>query len=96
MRRFDDQWIASTRVEKFNDWSVASRCKGQGRSWGAAGVTAIAVLVAAERNGELSAFRRDGVLPAWELTGQRTLIAGHRPAGDDREFIESFPHHSLL
>ena len=47
MRRCDDQWIASTGVEKFNDGSVASRCKGQGRSWGAAGVKAIAVLVAA-------------------------------------------------
>ena len=26
-------WIASTRVEKFNDWSVSERCKGRGMSW---------------------------------------------------------------
>jgi hypothetical protein len=69
MRRFDEQWIASTRVEKFNDWSVASRCKGQGRTWGAAGVKAIAALVATERNGELANWRREGKLPGWEQTG---------------------------
>ncbi|MGB0069400.1 MAG: hypothetical protein WBQ11_15375, partial [Isosphaeraceae bacterium] len=26
-------WIASTRVEKYNDWAVSARCKHQGMSW---------------------------------------------------------------
>jgi hypothetical protein len=26
-------WIASTRVEKLNDWAVSARCKHQGMSW---------------------------------------------------------------
>jgi Uncharacterised protein family (UPF0236) len=56
-------WIASTRVEKFNDWSVSARCKHQGMSWSPAGVLALAALEAARRNGELDAWRRDGALP---------------------------------
>ena len=30
-------WIASNRVEKFNDWSVSARCKHQGMEWTAGG-----------------------------------------------------------
>lgn len=56
-------WIASTRVEKFNDWAVSARCKHQGMSWSPAGVLALAALEAARRNGELEAWRRDGALP---------------------------------
>ena len=26
-------WIASTRVEKFNDWAVSDVCKHRGMSW---------------------------------------------------------------
>ena len=40
-------WIASTRVEKFNDWAVSGRCKHQGMSWSAEGVLALAALEAA-------------------------------------------------
>jgi hypothetical protein len=29
-RRRTGLWIASTRVEKFNDWAVSGRCKHQG------------------------------------------------------------------
>jgi hypothetical protein len=36
-------WIASTRVEKFNDWSVSQRGKWRGMSWTPAGVVALAV-----------------------------------------------------
>jgi hypothetical protein len=57
-------WIASTRVEKFNDWAVSSRCKHQGMSWSSTGVLALAALEAASENGELDAWRRTGVLPA--------------------------------
>ena len=56
-------WIASTRVEKSNDWEVSARCKHQGMSWTPQGVLALAALEAARRNGELDGWRRDGVLP---------------------------------
>jgi hypothetical protein len=56
-------WIASTRVEKFNDWAVSARCKHQGMSWSPQGVLALAALEAARRNGELADWRRDRTLP---------------------------------
>ena len=60
-------WIASTRVEKFNEWAVSARCKHQGMSWSPQGVLALAVLEAARRNGELAAWRRDRLLPEHAL-----------------------------
>ena len=60
-------WIASNRVEKFNDWSVSQRCKWRGMSWTPEGVVSLAVLEAARRNGELDDWRRDRTLPAWNL-----------------------------
>jgi len=57
-------WIASTRVEKLNDWAVSARCKHQGMSWSPQGVLALAVLEAARRNGELEEWRREQALPA--------------------------------
>jgi hypothetical protein len=56
-------WIASTRVEKYNDWVVSGRCKHRGMSWSPPGVLALAALEAARRDGELEAWRRDRVLP---------------------------------
>jgi hypothetical protein len=69
-------WIASTRVEKSNDWEVSGRCKHQGMSWTPQGVLALAALEASRRNGELDGhrpgtrrvvtavgWRRDDVLP---------------------------------
>ncbi len=56
-------WIASTRVEKWNDWAVSARCKHQGMSWSPQGVLALAALEAARRNGELDEWRRVGALP---------------------------------
>jgi hypothetical protein len=56
-------WIASTRVEKYNDWAVSARCKHQGMSWSPKGVLALAAMEAARRNGELDDWRRDRVLP---------------------------------
>jgi Uncharacterised protein family (UPF0236) len=56
-------WIASTRVEKSNDWMVSARCKHQGMSWSPQGVLALAALEAARRNGELDEWRRDRALP---------------------------------
>jgi Uncharacterised protein family (UPF0236) len=58
-------WIASNRVEKFNDQAIAARCKHQGMAWTAEGVEALARLQAADRNGELAYFRRRRELPAW-------------------------------
>ncbi len=56
-------WIASTRVEKYNDWAVSARCKHQGMSWSPEGVLALAALEAARRNCELEAWRQDRELP---------------------------------
>jgi hypothetical protein len=56
-------WIASTRVEKFNDWAVSGRCKHRGMSWSPQGVLALAALEAARRNGELDHWRRNRELP---------------------------------
>jgi hypothetical protein len=60
-------WIASTRVEKFNDWAVSERCKHRGMSWSPQGVLALAAMEAARRNGELDRWRRDRELPKREL-----------------------------
>jgi hypothetical protein len=68
-RRRAGLWIASTRVEKFNDWAVSERCKHCGMSWSPAGVLALAALEAARRNGELDRWRRDRELPKRELPG---------------------------
>jgi len=58
-------WIASNRVEKFNDQAISARCKHQGMAWTAEGVEALARLQAAKRNGELAHLRRRGELPGW-------------------------------
>jgi Uncharacterised protein family (UPF0236) len=62
-RRRAGLWIASTRVEKYNDWAVSARCKHRGMSWSPQGVLALASLEAARRNGELDDWRRDRMLP---------------------------------
>jgi hypothetical protein len=59
-------WIASTRVEKLNDWSVSERCKGRGMSWTVEGVNALAALEMARRNNELTHWRRTDQLTAWD------------------------------
>ena len=66
-RQLAGLWIASTRVEKYNDWAVSARCKHQGMSWSPQGVLALAVLEAARRNGELDGWRRDRALPGYVL-----------------------------
>jgi hypothetical protein len=68
-------WIASNRVEKFNDWSVSARCKHQGMEWTEAGVVSLAVLEAARRNGELSSWRARHKLPAWRVPRGRKKVA---------------------
>src|SRR3954464_9962847 len=68
-RRRAGLWIASTRVEKFNDWAVSERCKHRGMSWAPQGVLALAALEAARRNGELDDWRRDRALPERALPG---------------------------
>jgi hypothetical protein len=56
-------WIASTRVEKYNDWAVSERCKHRGMSWSPSGVLALAAFEAARQNGELDDWRRLRELP---------------------------------
>jgi hypothetical protein len=68
-------WIASNRVEKFNDWSVSARCKHQGMEWTEAGVVSLAVLEAARRNGELPTWRAKHKLPAWKIPRGRKKVA---------------------
>lgn len=65
MRQAAGLWIASNRVEKFNDQAISARCKHQGMAWTEEGVEALARLQAAQRNSELAHFRRRGELPAW-------------------------------
>ncbi len=50
-------WIASNRVEKWNDWAVSNRCKRRGMSWTSDGVLSLATHEAAERNDELLSWR---------------------------------------
>jgi hypothetical protein len=64
-RRAAGLWIASTRVEKFNDWSVTQRCKHRGMDWTRDGVVALAVLEAARRNQELTYWQQHRTLPVW-------------------------------
>jgi hypothetical protein len=68
-------WIASNRVEKFNDWSVSARCKHQGMEWTEAGVVSLAVLEAARRNAELPTWRAKHSLPAWKVPRARKKVA---------------------
>jgi hypothetical protein len=65
-RRRAGLWIASNRVEKFNDWSVSVQCKHRGMEWTAAGVVTLASLEAASRDGELAQWRAEQSLPARE------------------------------
>lgn len=68
-------WIASNRVEKFNDWSVSARCKHRGMEWTEAGVVSLAVLEAARRDGELPIWRAEQRLPAWKAPRGRKKAA---------------------
>ena len=67
-------WIASNRVEKFNDWSVSVGCKHRGMEWTEA-VVGLASLEAARRNGELARWRTQRSLPAWEAPPADRLAA---------------------
>jgi hypothetical protein len=62
-RRRAGLWIASTRVEKLNDWAVSGRCKHRGMSWTSPGVLALAALEVARRDGELEHWRQERELP---------------------------------
>jgi hypothetical protein len=64
-RRKSGEWIASTQIEKFNDFAVSARCKRDGSRWTSKGVNAIAVLETARRNGELAEWQATGKLPSW-------------------------------
>jgi hypothetical protein len=74
-RRRAGLWIASNRVEKFNDWSVSARCKHRGMEWTEAGVMSLAVLEAARRDGELPTWRAKHHLPAWKIPRGRKKVA---------------------
>src|SRR4051794_25494012 len=68
-------WIASNRVEKFNDGSVSVRWKHQGMEWTEPGVVSLAVLEAARRNGELPTWRAKHSLPTWKIPRGRKKVA---------------------
>lgn len=74
-RRRAGLWIASNRVEKFNDWGISARCKHRGMEWTEAGVVSSAVLEAARRNGELPIWRAEHRLPAWKAPRGRKKVA---------------------
>jgi hypothetical protein len=60
-------WIASNRVEKWNDWAVSERCKRRGMSWVKKGVMALALRKAARHNGELDDWQKTRTLPDWRV-----------------------------
>ena len=88
-------WIASTRVEKYNDWAVSGRCKHQGMSWSPQGVLALAALEAARRNGELDGWRRGSVRFRSERCQNRLGRPLDRgtgaPTGERQEFLANCP-----
>jgi len=49
-RRGEGLWLASTRVEGWNDTAVADRCKHRGASWTVSGVLAVALYQAKKLN----------------------------------------------
>jgi len=60
-------WIASNRVEKWNDWAVSDRCKRRGMSWVKEGVMALALRKAARHNEELDDWKKTRTLPDWRV-----------------------------
>lgn len=61
------EWIANTKIEKFNDFAISQRCKKKnGMKWTRPGVGAIAALETARRNEELRYWREQGKLPRWQ------------------------------
>jgi len=48
-RRERGLWLASTRVEKWNDAAIADRCKHRGMSWTSQGVLAVALYAAEQK-----------------------------------------------
>lgn len=67
-RRKAGLWIASNRIEKFNDWAISTRCKGRGMDWTADGAAALAAMQSASRNGELTMWRQTRQLPSWDVS----------------------------
>lgn len=65
LAQLEGRWIANTRVEKFNDWVLAKRCKVAGEKWTYEGVKAIGALETARRNGELEIWWETRELPKW-------------------------------
>jgi hypothetical protein len=60
------EWITNQKIEKFNDWSISTRCKKKnGMKWTPKGVGAIAALETGRRNNELEIWREHGQLPGW-------------------------------
>ena len=59
------EWIASTQIEKFNDFAISVRCKGNGQRWTSKGVSAIAAIETARRNGELVEWQAREELPSY-------------------------------
>ena len=67
--------IASTAVEKLNDWAVSNRCKHRGMSWVYHGVDAVAAIKVAQRNQEWEHWQQTGQLPSWEELGAKASTA---------------------
>ena len=68
-------WIASNRVEEWNDWSISLRCKDQGMSWTSEEVLSLAARAAARRNGELDAWCRGRRLGTWKVPEVMSVAA---------------------
>jgi hypothetical protein len=58
-RQTQGLWIASTRVEKWNDVAVSERCKHRGMSWMQSGVLAMALHAAGVKRSKTQAEKTD-------------------------------------
>jgi hypothetical protein len=79
-------WIASNRVEKFNDWSVSTRYKHRGMEWTEAGVVSLAVPEAARRSDEPPTLEGQAQLTCLEGPGgpQESRLSDSRRRTDWR------------
>jgi hypothetical protein len=89
-RRAAGLWIASDRVEEFDNWSVSLRRKHRGTGWTTEGVLALAALETARRNGELDAWRKRRQLPAWRLPDPQRRVARGKSGAPSEQRSEIF------
>jgi hypothetical protein len=75
MREHAGLLLASSRLERFNDWTVSIQCVHRGTHRKVAGVAGLDSLEEARRSRELPRWRAKRSLPAWEVKPCVQLVA---------------------